>query len=72
LGEKTQKDFISIFSIIYVKKSHCKTTNSSIPASLKDVFKKISLFNYKNFSEANFEFDGKIICFVGIGKNECT
>jgi DNA replication and repair protein RecF len=25
--------------------------------------KKISLFNYKNFS--NFEFDGKIICFVG-------
>ena len=33
--------------------------------------KKISLFNYKNFSEANFEFDGKIICFVGkngIGK----
>jgi DNA replication and repair protein RecF len=27
--------------------------------------KKISLFNYKNFSEANFEFDGKIICFVG-------
>jgi DNA replication and repair protein RecF len=24
--------------------------------------KKISLFNYKNFSEANFEFDGKIIC----------
>jgi DNA replication and repair protein RecF len=33
--------------------------------------KKISLFNYKNFSEVNFEFDGKIICFVGkngIGK----
>jgi DNA replication and repair protein RecF len=33
--------------------------------------KKISLFNYKNFSEANFEFDSKIICFVGkngIGK----
>jgi len=33
--------------------------------------KKISLFNYKNFSEASFEFDGKIICFVGkngIGK----
>jgi len=33
--------------------------------------KKISLFNYKNFSEANFEFEGKIICFVGkngIGK----
>lgn len=33
--------------------------------------KKISLFNYKNFSEANFEFTGKIICFVGkngIGK----
>ncbi|HEU4497346.1 MAG TPA: DNA replication and repair protein RecF [Flavobacterium sp.] len=33
--------------------------------------KKISLFNYKNFSEANFEFDRKINCFVGkngIGK----
>lgn len=27
--------------------------------------KKISLFNYKNFSEANFEFDSKINCFVG-------
>lgn len=33
--------------------------------------KKISLFNYKNFSEANFAFDIKINCFVGkngIGK----
>jgi DNA replication and repair protein RecF len=33
--------------------------------------KKLSLFNYKNFSEANFEFDAKINCFVGkngIGK----
>jgi DNA replication and repair protein RecF len=33
--------------------------------------KKISLFNYKNFAEANFEFDNKINCFVGkngIGK----
>jgi DNA replication and repair protein RecF len=33
--------------------------------------KKISLFNYKNFSEANFDFDQKINCFVGkngIGK----
>ena len=27
--------------------------------------KKISLFNYKNFSEATFEFDSKINCFVG-------
>jgi DNA replication and repair protein RecF len=27
--------------------------------------KKISLFNYKNFSEANFEFVSKINCFVG-------
>ena len=27
--------------------------------------KKISLFNYKNFSEANFDFDAKINCFVG-------
>lgn len=27
--------------------------------------KKLSLFNYKNFSEANFEFDAKINCFVG-------
>lgn len=26
---------------------------------------KISLFNYKNFAEANFEFKSKIICFVG-------
>jgi DNA replication and repair protein RecF len=33
--------------------------------------KKISLFNYKNFSEADFAFDAKINCFVGkngIGK----
>lgn len=33
--------------------------------------KKISLFNYKNFSEATFDFDTKINCFVGkngIGK----
>ena len=33
--------------------------------------KKISLFNYKNFSEASFEFNSKINCFVGkngIGK----
>lgn len=33
--------------------------------------KKIALFNYKNFSEANFDFDSKINCFVGkngIGK----
>ena len=33
--------------------------------------KNISLFNYKNFSEANFDFDAKINCFVGkngIGK----
>ena len=33
--------------------------------------KKISLFNYKNFSEINFDFDSKINCFVGkngIGK----
>lgn len=27
--------------------------------------KKISLFNYKNLSEANFEFDNVINCFVG-------
>jgi DNA replication and repair protein RecF len=27
--------------------------------------KKISLYNYKNFSEATFEFDSKINCFVG-------
>lgn len=33
--------------------------------------KKISLFNYKNFSEASFDFNEKINCFVGkngIGK----
>lgn len=33
--------------------------------------KKISLYNYKNFSGANFDFDNKINCFVGkngIGK----
>lgn len=33
--------------------------------------KKLSLFNYKNFSEASFDFDNKINCFVGkngIGK----
>lgn len=27
--------------------------------------KKISLFNYKNFSQASFEFNAKINCFVG-------
>ncbi|WP_306353069.1 DNA replication/repair protein RecF [Flavobacterium sp. '19STA2R22 D10 B1'] len=33
--------------------------------------KKLSLFNYKNFTEASFDFDSKINCFVGkngIGK----
>lgn len=33
--------------------------------------KKITLFNYKNFSDVSFEFDAKINCFVGkngIGK----
>jgi DNA replication and repair protein RecF len=33
--------------------------------------KKISLFNYKNFSEVSYDFDAKINCFVGkngIGK----
>ena len=33
--------------------------------------KKLSLFNYKNFSEIDFNFDPKINCFVGkngIGK----
>ncbi len=33
--------------------------------------KHLSLFNYKNFAEANFDFDSKINCFVGkngIGK----
>jgi DNA replication and repair protein RecF len=33
--------------------------------------KKLSLFNYKNFSEANFDFNDKINCFIGkngIGK----
>ena len=43
-----------------------------ISASLVDVFKiDFPLFNYKNFSEANFDFDQKINCFVGkngIGK----
>ena len=42
-----------------------------IPARQKMYLKKISLFNYKNCSEANFEFDTKINCFVGkngIGK----
>lgn len=28
--------------------------------------KQISLFNYKNFSEADFAFDAKINCFVGL------
>ncbi len=27
--------------------------------------KKISLFNYKNFTEVNYDFDAKINCFVG-------
>jgi DNA replication and repair protein RecF len=33
--------------------------------------KKISLFNYKNFTDAAFDFDSKINCFTGrngIGK----
>jgi hypothetical protein len=59
LERKGSKDFISIFfNNLHHKKSHCNKL-LSIPVSLKDVFKKISLFNYKNFSEANFEFDGK-------------
>jgi DNA replication and repair protein RecF len=56
---------------LHPQTSHCKTTNSSIPVSLKDVFKKDFIIQLQEFSEANFEFDGKIICFVGkngIGK----
>jgi len=33
--------------------------------AITNVFKKISLFNYKNISEANYDFDTKINCFVG-------
>jgi hypothetical protein len=32
------------------------------------------IIQLQEFSEANFEFDGKIICFVGktVSENECT
>ena len=48
-----------------------KQPKSQYQLALPMYLKKISLFNYKNFSEANFEFVGKINCFVGkngIGK----
>ena len=48
-----------------------KFTVSSSSKPLQMYLKKISLFNYKNFSEAAFDFDSKINCFVGkngIGK----
>jgi DNA replication and repair protein RecF len=66
------KDFISIFfNNLHPLKSHCKTTNS-IPVSLKDVFKRFH-YSITRIFRANFEFDGKIICFVGkngIGKTD--
>jgi DNA replication and repair protein RecF len=46
-----------------LKKS--STYQSSHNKAFFHVSKKISLFNYKNFSEANFDFDSKINCFVG-------
>jgi recombinational DNA repair ATPase RecF len=52
-------------------KNQVEPTQFSLSSSLKMYLKKISLFNYKNFSEADFEFVGKINCFVGkngIGK----
>lgn len=44
---------------------------SKIPFVYQMYLNKISLFNYKSFDEASFEFDRKINCFVGrngIGK----
>jgi DNA replication and repair protein RecF len=42
------------------------SNNIKVPITVAfHVSKKISLFNYKNFSKANFDFDSKINCFVG-------
>jgi DNA replication and repair protein RecF len=62
--EKAQRTLYQYFSIIctHVKKVIVKQQTPQYQQALKMYLKKISLFNYKNFSEANFEFDGKIIC----------
>jgi DNA replication and repair protein RecF len=38
------------------------------------MYLKDFIIQLQEFSEANFEFDGKIICFVGktVSENECT
>ena len=54
-----------------LKKNTYQVADYSVFKPLQMFLKKISLFNYKNFSEASFEFDSKINCFVGkngIGK----
>ena len=54
-----------------MKQSRKRLQSQQFQQELQMYLKKISLFNYKNFSEANFEFDSKINCFVGkngIGK----
>ena len=48
-----------------LKKVAKKFTVSSSSKPLQMYLKKISLFNYKNFSEVAFDFDLKINCFVG-------
>ena len=42
-----------------------KTKSKTAISTYNMYLKKISLFNFKNFSEANFEFEHKINCFVG-------
>lgn len=67
-----KSNFYRLFSIICTLLiDDTKVLNLRPQYNLKMYLKKISLFNYKNFSEADFEFVGKINCFLGkngIGK----
>ena len=62
-----KKSFLSIFlnNLHPLYKFKLSTAFFSASASLTMFLKSVSLFNYKNFSEANFHFDIKINCFVG-------
>ena len=63
-----EKYFKSILWIIFNNLQAFKNDNPSVKYTLvcySMYLKSIALFNYKNFSEADFEFDRKINCFVG-------
>jgi DNA replication and repair protein RecF len=63
MGEKAQRTLYQYFSIIYPRKSHCKKQTPQYQQALK-MYLKDFIIQLQEFFRANFEFDGKIICFV--------